>query len=123
MDELEKLRLDRLARMQKQNERRIKANKPLMHKGLDKKVSAAKKRAALPKGPGFHKTGLPLPESGQISDSAMRFDEWQAIGYTVKKGSKAEQFDAERHPLFDLDQIQKINPAWAQWRARQARKK
>lgn len=106
MDELEELRQRIEQRKLKQNERRAKAGKPPMHK-----IRTVRKR-----GKGFHKTGLPMPESGNIDDSAMSFDEWSAIGYAVKKGEKAHSFDPLAVAQFTLDQVRKINPAWANYR-------
>lgn len=106
MDECEQLRLDILARKARQNERALKAGKPAKHK-LPKPVKAPS-RAKTP----------PIPESGDNDDSQLTFDEWSGCGWSVKKGSKAVGFDCLGNALFDRTQVQKFNPAWAQWRSR-----
>lgn len=105
-DSPEALRADIEARKLRQNERRAKAGKPPMHK-----PKAVKRAPAA-------RAGLPLPESGDIEDSAMSFDEWKSAGYTVKKGSKFHCTDILGVPQFILTQVQRTNPAWEKWRKR-----
>ena len=119
MDELERHRQDILARKRKQNERRIKAGKPVLHKNLEASEKKARERLAKLSGTAPRlKNGLPMPESGDIDDSAMSFEEWKEFGYCVKKGEKAKQFSAAGEGLFTMLQVHKINPAWEKWRKR-----
>jgi hypothetical protein len=106
MNECEKLRLDVLARKQAQNERREKAGKKPMH--ALPKPAKGRSRAQIP----------PIPESGDIDDSQLTFQEWSDAGWSVRKGSKAVAFDCLGNALFDLTQVQKTNPAWAKWRGK-----
>lgn len=104
-DELQNLRNDYRARLIKQNDRRIaKGQKP------------KNKIAKLPKPTKPPSKGLPKPESGNIDDSAMSFEEWSEFGYHVKKGEKSEISDALGVPQFTMNQVRKINPAWQSWR-------
>jgi len=115
MDELEQLRQAVYERKLAQNKRREKAGKPPMHKNLKPPKAALPSTVKTPK---TSKTKPPMPESGNIDDSAMSFDEWKEFGFTVRKGSKADIFDMLGKPQFTLNQVQKTNPAWAAWRQR-----
>lgn len=103
-DECEALRIQVQARKDAQNARRAKAGRPPMHK-----PKAVKRAPAA-------RAGLPLPESGDVEDSAMSFEEWNACGYTVKKGQKFHCTDICGIPQFILSQVHKINPSWERWR-------
>ncbi len=110
-DELQQLRDDVWARMVRQNERRAKAGKKPMHPELIGKDAARPGKKT--------STKLPLPESGDIEDSAMSLAEWSSAGYSVMKGSKAHCFDMLGVPQFLMNQVRKTNPAWAAWKKRQ----
>jgi len=111
-DELQRLKDDILARKLGENARRAKAGKKPMHPGLAKKTtgpSAKKSRSP----------SLPKPESGNMDDSAMSFEEWKSTGYTVKKGERSQISDVLGIPQFTMNQVHRINPAWAAWKKRQ----
>lgn len=101
-DDLEQLRIDIRNRKLKQNERRAKKGKPPMHPELLKP-----KRTKRPS------RSLPMPESGNIDDSAMSFEEWKAAGYIVIKGEKSGMTDIMGVPQFLMNQVRKINSAWS----------
>ena len=104
-DDLQKLRDDYRTRLIKQNDRRVAKGKKPKNK-IAKLPAESKPKAAK----------LPKPESGNIDDSAMSFDEWSNIGYHVKKGERSELSDALGIPQFTMNQVRKINPAWQSWR-------
>lgn len=111
MDELEQHFELMRQRKLKQNERCLKAGKPLKWPKLQaealKPVKAASRAGK-----------LPLPESGDVEDSAMSFDEWKACGYAVKKGSKAHSFDPLGVAQFLMTDVHRINPSWDKFRKR-----
>ena len=107
MEEWEQLREDIKARKLKQNARRIKAGKPLMHPELVQKPARPSK-ARKP----------PPPESGDEDDTMLSFDEWKECGWSVKKGEKCAGFDPLGIPQFTRNQVRRLNPAWEQYRKR-----
>ncbi len=116
MDELEQHFELMRQRKLKQNERCRKAGKPLKWPRLQAEASKPVK-AASRAGKGAS-AKLPLPESGDVEDSAMSFDEWKSCGYAVKKGEKFHCQDILGVPQFLLTQVRKINPSWEKFRKR-----
>lgn len=116
MDELEQHFELMRQRKLKQNQRCIAAGKPLRWPKLQVEPPKPGKGASRA-GKGAS-AKLPLPESGDVDDSQMSYDEWQACGFTIKKGEKARGFDPLGVAQFDLTQVHRINPAWANYRKR-----
>lgn len=111
MDELEELKAQILARKIKQNERRIKKGLKPKHKIPKKKVAKKLPKKKWPWSP-------PPPDSGELEDTAMSFQEWKDAGFWIKKGSKSTLTDALGEPQFTADQVRKSNPSWAKYRKR-----
>ena len=124
MDEVEQLRLDIIARKQRQQERKERLAGASGALGATPGTKPQKKRSKRSTASGTSKKQAPAPadvSTVDLNDTFLTYEEWKKEGFMVKKGSKATEFGMDGVAWFSLDQVQKTTPKqqrFLSWRSK-----